>query len=67
MGLLMPDRGLGWQVVRMEFKRFLSEWMRIPCQVLRTGRRGVLRLLRVSGNTQAFLDTFRFIKHLRSP
>jgi hypothetical protein len=67
MGLLMPNRTLGGQVVRMEFKRFLSEWMRIPCQVLRTGRRVVLRLLRISGNTRVFLDTFRFIQHLRFP
>jgi hypothetical protein len=67
MGLLMPNRKLGWQVVRMEFKRFLSEWMRIPCQVVRTGRRVVLRMLRGAWNTPVFLDTFSFIKHLRSP
>ena len=66
-GLLMPNRMLGWQVVRMEFKRFLWEWIRLPAQVLRTARRFVLRLLKRTWNTQALLDTFGAIQHIRSP
>ena len=66
-GLLMPNRMLGWQVVRMEFKRFLWEWIRLPAQVLHTARRFVLRLLKRTWNTQALLDTFGAIQHIRSP
>jgi hypothetical protein len=66
-GLLMPNRVLGWQVVRMEFKRFLLEWIRIPAAVLRTARRLVLRLLKVTWNTPALLDTLGVIKRIRSP
>jgi hypothetical protein len=32
-------------VVRMEFKRFTTNLIRLPCQILRTGRRLVYRLL----------------------
>lgn len=32
-------------VLRMEFKRFLNSFMQIPCQLVRTGRRLVFRLL----------------------
>jgi len=32
-------------LLTMEFKRFLNVMMRLPCQVLRTGRRIVYRLL----------------------
>jgi hypothetical protein len=32
-------------VVRMEFKRFVTNLVRMPCQILRTGRRLVYRLL----------------------
>ena len=32
-------------VVRMEFKRFVTNLIRLPCQILRTGRRLVYRLL----------------------
>ena len=66
-GLLMPDRVLGGQIVRMEFKRFLATWMRIPAQVLHTGRRLVLRFLKVTWNTPAFLATFAALKQIRSP
>jgi hypothetical protein len=29
----------------MEFKKFVNELMRVPCQIVRTGRRIVYRLL----------------------
>jgi hypothetical protein len=32
-------------VLRMEFKRFVNAFIRVPCQVIRTGRRLVYRLL----------------------
>jgi len=32
-------------IVKMEFKRFVANLIRLPCQVIRTGRRLVLRLL----------------------
>jgi hypothetical protein len=32
-------------VLRMEFKRFLNAFMKVPCQVVRTGRRILFRLL----------------------
>jgi len=51
--LLLPERGR-WSkrhgvekatVLKMEFKKFLSYFMAIPCQIVRTGRRIVYRLL----------------------
>ncbi len=33
------------KLLRMEFRTFVNRWLRIPCQVLTTGRRLVLRLL----------------------
>ena len=33
------------KVLRMEFKTFLNAFMRVPCQIVRTGRRIVYRLL----------------------
>lgn len=35
----------GREVVRMEFKRFVANLIRLPCQVVRSGRRLVYRLL----------------------
>lgn len=51
--LLLPERGR-WrekyqreklEVLRMEFRTFLNAFMRVPAQVVRTGRRIVFRLL----------------------
>ncbi len=52
-GLWLPERGR-WKakhrsekrsLLRMEFKRFVNGLMRLPCQVVRAGRRIVYRLL----------------------
>ena len=51
--LLLPERGRWKQkhrcekatVLRMEFKRFVNAFVRVPCQVMRSGRRLVYRLL----------------------
>jgi hypothetical protein len=51
--LLLPERGR-WKekhreekrrVLTMEFKRFVNAFIRVPCQIVRTGRRIVYRLL----------------------
>jgi len=51
--LLLPETGRWGQkyadekqaVLRMEFKTFLNAFIRLPCQVIRTGRRIVYRLM----------------------
>ncbi len=51
--LLLPEKGRWAQkhraqkqgVLRMEFKRFLNSIIRVPCQLVRTGRRLVYRVL----------------------
>jgi hypothetical protein len=51
--LLLPERGR-WkekyrhekkQVLTLEFKRFVNAFIRVPCQIVRAGRRIVYRLL----------------------
>jgi len=51
--LLLPETGRWGEkyaeekqaVLRMEFKTFLNAFIRVPCQVIRTGRRIVFRLM----------------------
>jgi Transposase DDE domain group 1 len=54
LALRLPVQKGRWQerhqeqkqkLLRMEFRTFVNRWLRIPCQVLKTGRRLVLRLL----------------------
>ncbi len=44
-GLTLPRAADRKEVIRMEFKRFLNTVVRIPCQVVRTARRTVVRIL----------------------
>lgn len=53
-GLMLPEEPGRWQdrrqrekqeIVRMEFKRFVANLIRLPCQIVRTGRRLIYRLL----------------------
>jgi hypothetical protein len=51
-------------VLRMEFKKFLNRFMRVPCQIVRTGRRIVYRLLGWNPWQGVFL---RAVEALRGP
>jgi hypothetical protein len=48
-------------LLAMEFKRFANALMRIPCQIVRAGRRVVYRLLSVNAWTSVLL---RAAEHL---
>jgi hypothetical protein len=70
--LSLPERGR-WaarrktekrSVLRMEFKTFLNAFMRVPCQIVRTGGRIVYRLLAWNPWQAVFL---RAVDALRSP
>jgi hypothetical protein len=73
MGLALPETPGRWQprhaaqkqqLIRMEFKTFLATMMRRPCQIIKTGRRIVYRLLSWNPWTGVFL---RLIETLRRP
>ncbi len=70
--LLLPEKGR-WEdkhrseklaVLKMEFKTFLNAFMRLPCQIIRTGRRVVYRLLGWNPWLHVF---FRGVDALRYP
>jgi len=61
-GLLMEDGRRGQAVIGMEFRRFLNTFIKIPCQIIRGGRRITFRILSYNAWLKAFLDTFQRIK-----
>jgi len=52
------------RVLRMEFKTFINAFLRVPCQVVRSGRRIICRLLAWNRWQSLF---FRALDHLRRP
>ncbi|MBU0767943.1 MAG: IS1380 family transposase [Proteobacteria bacterium] len=62
-GLLLPYRPLGLSIVRMEFKRFLNTFIRIPCLIVRTGRRIYYRIV---GYNDRLQHVIRFSESIKS-
>jgi hypothetical protein len=72
-GLMLPVSPGRWKarheqqkqtVLKMEFKRFVNSFLRLPCQIVRTGRRLVYRLLSWNPWQEMFL---RLAESLRYP
>ena len=71
--LLVRDGDRRQALLRMEFRRFLDGLVRLPAQIVRTGRRIVFRLLGYNQRgapalpewLQTFLETFAAIRALR--
>lgn len=71
LALLLPVRGR-WKkkhrdekrsVLRMEFKTFLNAFMRLPCRIIRTGRRIVYRLLSWNPWQRVFLRAVDAVRY----
>jgi hypothetical protein len=45
LALLQPEPALQRRLLTMEFRTFLKEIMLLPCQIVRTGRQLIYRLL----------------------
>jgi len=61
-GLLTPNKSLGFKIVRMEFKRFLNTFIKIPCIIIKTGRRIVYRFIGYNNYLKEFFRTFQALK-----
>ena len=63
-GLLVPDRERGIELVKMEFRRFLHAIMLLPCQVVRTARRVIYRILGYNSWLRDFFATWERLERL---
>ena len=63
-GLLVPNRERGIELVKMEFRRFLHTIMLLPCQVVRTARRVIYRILSYNRWLVDFFATWERLQRL---
>jgi len=63
-GLLMPRRERGLELVKMEFRRFLNVIMLLPCQIVRTARRVIYRVLGYNTWLGDFFATWQRLQRL---
>lgn len=59
MGLLIPQKSAGYNIIRMEFRKFLADYINIPAQILRKGRQLWYRLI---GYMKYAATFFRFVE-----
>ena len=64
-GLMVPDKSVGHAIGRMEFRGFVHSFILIPCQILKTGRRLVFRVLTYTKHLRTFFETFDVLKRVR--
>lgn len=63
-GLLMPNRERGLELVKGEFRRFLNTILLIPCQIVRTARRVIYRVLSYHSWLKDFFATWERLQKL---
>ena len=63
-GLLVPNRERGIELVRMEFRRFLHAVVLLPCQIVRTARRVIYRILGYNHWLGDFFATWKRLQRL---
>jgi hypothetical protein len=61
-GMLMPYRHLGLSIMRMEFKRFINMFIRIPCLIIKSGRRIYYRIVGYNDKIKHMLNLFKLLK-----
>jgi hypothetical protein len=63
-GLLVPNRERGLELVRMEFRRFLHAVVLLPCQIVRTARRVIYRILGYNDWLKDFFATWERVREM---
>lgn len=63
-GLLTPNRERGIELVKMEFRQFLHAIILLPCQIVRTARRVIYRILGYNGWLKDFFATWERLQQL---
>jgi hypothetical protein len=65
LSLTLPNKQEARELGRMEFRRFLNSLVLVPCQVVKTARRVLLRILCFSRWAHVLLDGMHFFRRRR--
>ena len=67
MGLVMPHKATGYDIIRMEFRRFLHTFINIPAQIIRESRQIRIRIANYMEQAPVFLSFVERCKCLKLP
>jgi hypothetical protein len=63
-GLLVPDARTSREVIRMEYRKFLHHFIALACQIVKSARRIVVRVLGYTQYLDSFFETYDVIRRL---
>lgn len=66
-GLLMPNRQLGCEILKLEFRAFLQRFIMTPCHILTTGRKIIYRTLAFNRWLGDWIALARWLRPRASP
>lgn len=66
-GLLFPCSPIGLQIIRMEFKRFLNIFIKVPCIIIKTGRKICYKIIGYNNHLKEFLNFVFKLKNFSFP
>jgi len=67
LAVMMPKEASRDQVMRMEYRQFLHAFVLLPCQIVKTGRKIVYRILGYNRWLPDFFAAFARIRKLKIP
>jgi hypothetical protein len=62
--MMIPDNNTSRRVLRMEFKKYYYNFISLPCQIVRGGRKVTYRILGYNSYLTTFFETFDVIRRL---
>ena len=62
--MMIPDKNTSRRVLRMEFKKYYYNFISLPCQIVRGGRKVTYRILGYNSYLTTFFETFDVIRRL---
>src|SRR4051794_24811990 len=65
LALLQPRAEQREALLRMEFKKFLQVWLLLPCQILRSGRQLIFRVLQYNEWVAVLVRSVEVLRQLR--
>lgn len=63
-GLLVSDARISHEVVRMEYRKFFHHFIALACQIVKSARRIVVRVLGYTQYLESFFQTYDVIRRL---
>jgi hypothetical protein len=64
-GLILPDEQIGQDVVGMEMRRFMLQFLWLPVQIVRTGRKIIFRIIGYNGMLRALFAQWEMLRRWR--